>query len=160
MRQRELFGLHNNELYWSCKSHKHCYIFLSAIYGHVCHQLVMWVYVCLCMVVKDNITTHQRIQPTCAPKFPIPECNLCNLNVLLLQLYKFDWHWPWTHTESATLSKTAKIFWLFIYSRLNCSSCGFDNYTCMSVHSLTLKKKKRHVHASEVTVHLNKCFHK
>lgn len=141
MRQRELFGLHNNELYWSCKSHKH--IFLSAIYGHICHQLVMWVYACLCMVVKDNITTHQRIQPTCATKFPILECDRCNLNVLLLQLYKFDWHWPWTHTESATLSKTAKIFWLFIYSRLNCSSCGLDNYTCMSVHSLTLKKKKK-----------------
>lgn len=98
---------------------------------------------CLCIVVKDNTTMHQRIQPTHAREFPILEGNLYNLNVLLLPLYKFNWCEAWTHTESATLPKTAKIFLLFIYTRLNCSSCGLDNYTCMPVHSLTLKKKKK-----------------
>lgn len=75
--------------------------------------------------------------------------------------YMFNWCQAWTHTESATLPKTAKIFLLFIYTRLNCSSCGLDNYTCMPVHSLTLKKKKSgDVHGSEITLHLNKCFQK
>lgn len=138
----KLFGLHSDELYWSCKSHKRCYIFLSAIYGHICHQLIMGEYVNLCIVVKDNTTEHQRIHPAHAPKFPVLECDLCNLKVLLLQLYKFNWHQPQTHTENETLSKTAKIFYHLIYSRLNCSSCGLDNYTCVCPFTPIKKKKK------------------